>query len=119
MTFLTCINTILRHYGQVCHPVKDAFSAVTTVTSISTFACYAYQDEQERLIAGVEKTKTTEWTVLVHEDAKDVLAIGEWLVGIKDSAGRTVVASGTISDFKQYEQWEDGLQFFQVFLSRD
>jgi hypothetical protein len=117
MSFITWINSLLTFIGQVVQTDTDVFGD-TTVTSISTTACFVYMGEVERDIKSTQLTRTFDFTLLLPSNLDGVVSVGNTIQNVVDINSRTVINTGVVEEVQELSHWSDGLQVFVCGVNR-
>ena len=117
--WLTSLSSMLSHTGQVRRSFKNAFGAVSSVTTVATVAMYAYQEDRERQVIETRLTGTFDWTIILSNSLADFVRTDDQIVDVIDPNGRTVVAAGVIKELQEFNHWSEQLQFFVAGVNRN
>jgi hypothetical protein len=110
----------LSHWGQYASPDVPGFTDTTSLTSVTTVACFAYYGEAERSVGGFtgrQFQQSVGWFVILPNSYHTV-QVGDRLDQIVDKKG-TVVREGIgrVEERVVYRHHRRGVQFVQVRLN--
>ena len=109
MGFIQSIDEFLQHKGFL-HQVVKSGTGATSVTTTSSFECFAFFGELERTVAdGYRFSHPFGWSVLFKPAAKDWVVVGNLVTAITDSSSLTVISTATIQKQTPYRHWSEGL----------
>jgi hypothetical protein len=109
--FIESMDEFLSQTGQYCTMGRTAFG-VSTITTITTTKCFAYQGTFQEIKSGTQFTRPFDYFILLPSTISTVICEGDVIKSVIDSSGNTVVACGKLEKFDKYSHWNHGLQCY-------
>lgn len=109
----------LKHWCQLTLPQLNQFTDVTSTTSVTTTACFAYFGEATKSVggfAGRQFEQDVGWWVILPTTCHSIQT-GDELKQIRDKDGLLVWEYGRVAETVVYRHPRKGVQFVQVRLN--
>lgn len=107
------IADYLVHVGQLQAVTKSTFGD-DVVSTVTTIACYVYQETDQRKIQDPRQTPVGAYSALLPSSA--VVAENYVLANVVGRGNVPILPSAKVTRIIQYNDWQEGLRFIQVAL---
>jgi len=107
-----------EHRTNVTSSSTDMYGGHTTISSVSTVNCYAFQEERMVVRSSGASEALLEWNVILPK-AKYMVQEEDSLTNIYDKKGNLIHLGGRIREVRVYRKWDSGVEVVHVILKNN